>query len=87
MIPWVSRAVYRMQEAAMRRPTFTMLAEIERTQWLPRESVDLFRRMHLTHFCRTRWPTVPDRANPTMRPAWRPVRVTSVPKKCFCKVT
>ena len=37
---WFARSVYRAQEAAMRRPTFAMLAEIERTQWLSREGVE-----------------------------------------------
>jgi phenylacetate-CoA ligase len=37
---WFARTVYRAQEAAMRRPTFAMLAEIERTQWLSREGVE-----------------------------------------------
>ena len=31
---WLARSIYRAQEAAMHRPTFAMLAEIERTQWL-----------------------------------------------------
>jgi phenylacetate-CoA ligase len=30
---WFARSVYRAQEAAMRRPTFAMLSELERTQW------------------------------------------------------
>jgi phenylacetate-CoA ligase len=36
---WFARSVYRAQEAAMRRPTFAMLAEIERTQWLAPEAL------------------------------------------------
>lgn len=32
---WLARSVFRTQEMAMRRPTFAMLAELERTQWLP----------------------------------------------------
>lgn len=31
---WFARAVFRAQEAAMHRPTFSMLAELERSQWL-----------------------------------------------------
>ncbi|MCA1926333.1 MAG: phenylacetate--CoA ligase family protein [Thiobacillus sp.] len=31
---WFARAVFRMQEAALRRPTFGMLADLERSQWL-----------------------------------------------------
>ncbi len=37
---WFARSVYRAQEAAMHRPTFAMLAEIERTQWLSRDGVE-----------------------------------------------
>ena len=37
---WFARSVYRAQEAAMHRPTFAMLAEIERTQWLSREGIE-----------------------------------------------
>lgn len=40
MIPWFSRAIYRVQEVALHRPTFSMLAEIERTQWLTREGIE-----------------------------------------------
>ncbi|MDO9467226.1 MAG: phenylacetate--CoA ligase family protein, partial [Thiobacillus sp.] len=36
---WFARSVYRAQEAAMHRPTFAMLAELERTQWLPRDAM------------------------------------------------
>jgi len=31
---WFARSVFRAQEAAMHRPTFAVLAELERTQWL-----------------------------------------------------
>jgi phenylacetate-CoA ligase len=31
---WFARSVFRTQEAMTRRPTFAMLAELERTQWL-----------------------------------------------------
>ena len=34
---WFARSVFRAQEAAMRRPTFALLAELERTQWLSRD--------------------------------------------------
>ena len=37
---WFARTVYRLQEAAVRRPTFAMLAELERTQWLSRAGVE-----------------------------------------------
>ncbi|MDP3421821.1 MAG: phenylacetate--CoA ligase family protein, partial [Thiobacillus sp.] len=36
---WFARSVYRAQEAAVRRPTFAMLAELERTQWLSRDAM------------------------------------------------
>ncbi len=44
---WFARSVYRAQEAAMHRPTFAMLAEIERTQWLSRESVEAYQARRL----------------------------------------
>ncbi len=44
---WFARSVYRAQEAAMRRPTFAMLAELERTQWLPREGVEAYQAQRL----------------------------------------
>src|SRR5512139_363818 len=44
---WFARSVYRAQEAAMRRPTFAMLAEIERTQWLPREGIEAYQEQRL----------------------------------------
>ena len=31
---WFARTAFRAQEAALRRPTFSMLAELERSQWL-----------------------------------------------------
>jgi phenylacetate-CoA ligase len=36
---WFARSVFRAQEAAMRRPTFLLLEELERTQWLSREDM------------------------------------------------
>jgi phenylacetate-CoA ligase len=36
---WFARSVYRVQEAAMHRPTFAMLAELERTQWLSHDAM------------------------------------------------
>jgi phenylacetate-CoA ligase len=36
---WFARSVYRAQEAAMHRPTFAMLAELERTQWLSHDAM------------------------------------------------
>lgn len=31
---WLARSIFRAQETAMRRPTFAVLAELERSQWL-----------------------------------------------------
>lgn len=36
----VQRFVYRLHERLMRRPTFSYLSELERTQWLTREEVE-----------------------------------------------
>ncbi len=36
---WFARGAFRAQEAAMHRPTFAMLAELERTQWLSRDAM------------------------------------------------
>ena len=44
---WFARGVYRAQEVAMHRPTFAMLAEIERTQWLSREGVEAYQAQRL----------------------------------------
>ena len=44
---WFARSVYRVQEAAMHRPTFARLAEIERTQWLPREGIEAYQAQRL----------------------------------------
>lgn len=39
MPAWFARTVFRAQEAVMRRPTFSVLAELERTQWLSRDEM------------------------------------------------
>ena len=44
---WFARSVYRAQEVAMHRPTFAMLAEIERTQWLTRDGVETYQAQRL----------------------------------------
>ncbi len=44
---WLARGIYRAQEAAMRRPTFAMLAEIERTQWLSRTDIEAYQARRL----------------------------------------
>lgn len=36
---WFARNVFRLQEAAMRRPTCAVLAELDRTQWLSRDAM------------------------------------------------
>jgi phenylacetate-CoA ligase len=44
---WLARSVFRAQEAAMRRPTFALLAELERTQWLPRDALRAYQTLRL----------------------------------------
>ena len=44
---WFARSVYRAQEAAMHRPTFAVLAEIDRTQWLSRGGVEAYQAQRL----------------------------------------
>ena len=44
---WFALSIYRAQEAAMHRPTFAMLAEIERTQWLSREGIEAYQKQRL----------------------------------------
>jgi phenylacetate-CoA ligase len=44
---WFARGVYRAQEAAMHRPTFAMLAELERTQWLSRDGIEAYQTLRL----------------------------------------
>ena len=44
---WLARSAYRAQEAALHRPTFAMLAELERTQWLSREGVEAYQTQRL----------------------------------------
>jgi phenylacetate-CoA ligase len=50
---WFARGVYRAQEAAMHRPTFAMLAEIERTQWLSRGEVEACQARRLNQLLQT----------------------------------
>lgn len=42
MPAWFARSVFRAQEAVMRRPTFSVLAELERTQWLSRDEMQQY---------------------------------------------
>ena len=44
---WLARGVFRAQEAAMHRPTFAVLAELERTQWLSRSEMLDYQTGHL----------------------------------------
>lgn len=44
---WLARSVYRAQEAAMHRPTFSMLAELERSQWLSHEAMQQLQAVRL----------------------------------------
>ncbi len=44
---WFARSVYRIQEAAMHRHTFAMLAELERTQWRSREEIEAYQAQRL----------------------------------------
>jgi phenylacetate-CoA ligase len=50
---WFARSVFRAQEAAMHRPTFPMLAELERTQWLSREAMLDYQTGHLNVLLQT----------------------------------
>jgi len=40
MNPWLSRTVYRLQEAALGRPTFAYWQELEKSQWLGRAEIE-----------------------------------------------
>ncbi len=44
---WFARTVFRAQEAAMRRPTFSMLADLERSQWRSPEAMRDLQTQHL----------------------------------------
>ncbi|MEW6254022.1 MAG: phenylacetate--CoA ligase family protein, partial [Planctomycetota bacterium] len=50
---WLARSVYHAQEAAMHRPTFAMLAELERTQWLTREAIEALQARRLNTLLQT----------------------------------
>ena len=50
---WFARSVYRAQEAAMRRPTFAYLDELEHTQWLARAEVEEVQRQKLNRLLQT----------------------------------
>jgi phenylacetate-CoA ligase len=40
MTPWLSRTVYRLQEAALGRPTFGYWQDLEKSQWLSRAEIE-----------------------------------------------
>jgi phenylacetate-CoA ligase len=44
---WFARSVFRMQEAAVQRPTFSLLAELERTQWLSHDGIEFYQTRRL----------------------------------------
>lgn len=44
---WVARTVFRAQEMAMRRPTFAMLNELERSQWLSPDAMQAYQTRRL----------------------------------------
>lgn len=44
---WLARSVFRVQEAVMRRPTFALLEELERTQWLSADDMREYQRARL----------------------------------------
>ena len=50
---WFARNVFRLQEAAMHRPTFPMLEELERTQWLSRDDMLDYQTGHLNVLLQT----------------------------------
>lgn len=53
MPAWFARTVFRAQEAAMRRPTFTRLAELERTQWLSPDAMAAYQAKRLNVLLRS----------------------------------
>ncbi len=50
---WFARSVYRAQETALHRPTFAMLAELERTQWLTRDGIEAYQTQRLNTLLQT----------------------------------
>ncbi|MES2370472.1 MAG: phenylacetate--CoA ligase family protein [Pseudomonadota bacterium] len=50
---WFARNVFRLQEAAMHRPTFPMLEELERTQWLSCDDMLDYQTGHLNVLLQT----------------------------------
>jgi len=50
---WIARSIYRAQEAAMHRPTFALLDELGRTQWLSRDAMADYQARRLRALLRT----------------------------------
>jgi phenylacetate-CoA ligase len=50
---WFARTVFRAQEAAMRRPTFALLAELDRTQWLSADAMAEYQMQRLNTLLQT----------------------------------
>jgi phenylacetate-CoA ligase len=50
---WFARRVFRAQEAAMRRPSFAALAELERTQWLSPAGMRTYQEQRLNALLQT----------------------------------
>lgn len=50
---WFARSIFRAQEAAMHRPTFSMLDEFERTQWLSPAGMAEYQTRHLNGLLQT----------------------------------
>ena len=50
---WFARSVFHAQEAAMHRPTFAMLAELDRTQWLSPEGMAEYQTRQLNGLLQT----------------------------------
>lgn len=48
MPPRIAHYIFRAQEAALRRPTFACLAELERSQWLSRSEIETNQSLGLT---------------------------------------
>jgi hypothetical protein len=67
---WFARSVFRAQEAAMHRPTFAVLAELERTQWLSRDAIQIYQTERLNQLLQTHWHTAPGTPSASVQPAW-----------------
>ena len=52
---WFARTIFRAQEAAMHRPTFSMLAELERSQWLSPDAMRALQTQRLNNLLQSAW--------------------------------